>query len=582
MHPFFFSAHFRGIGAFSSLYWVQCMNNIIRITISCCFLALMHGMIACSKSKSGPPAPPPTGFRFAAVVVFGEQEGNAYRTYDNLPTITFLFAAPINRSSVAGSVRFRNSANEDIAYQATYKQGDSAIAITPVAPLAWLEAFTIGFARTLQSTTNGALEEEVTFTFKTPLDQTPKFPVISEDSLLTLVQQQTFKYFWDFAHPVSGLARERNTSGDIVTTGGSGFGMMALPVAVERGFITRAEALARMQQITGFLLHTAQRFHGAYPHWLNGATGAVVPFSAKDNGADLVETSFLVAGLLTARQYFNSADPAETALRKDIDSIWYQVEWDWFRRNDQQVLYWHWSPYYGWEMDHPIKGWNECLITYVLAAASPTHSIPATVYTNGWAGNGDMLNGGVYYGLPLPLGESMGGPLFFAHYSFLGIDPNGLTDPYANYFTQNRNHALINHAYCKANPKAYYGYSDSCWGLTASDIPNGYTASSPTNDVGVIAPTAALSSFPYTPLESMKALKYFYYVLGDKLWKEYGFIDAFSLHQHWFANSFLAIDQGPIIVMIENYRSGLVWNLFMSCPEVKAGMTALGFQSPRL
>ncbi|HRN55486.1 MAG TPA: glucoamylase family protein, partial [Agriterribacter sp.] len=184
------------------------------------------------------------------------------------------------------------------------------------------------------------------------------------------------------------------------------------------------------------------------------------------------------------------------------------------------------------------------------------------------------------YGYRLPLGPSLGGPLFFSQYSFLGINPNGLSDAYANYGTQTTNHSLINYAYCKANPRGRYGYSDSCWGLTASDIQDGYTASSPANDVGVIAPTAAISSLPYTPAESMKALKFFYYVLGDKLWKEYGFIDAFSLHDLWFANSFLAIDQGPQIVMIENYRSGLPWNLLMSCPEVKAGMTLLGFSGP--
>jgi hypothetical protein len=218
----------------------------------------------------------------------------------------------------------------------------------------------------------------------------------------------------------------------------------------------------------------------------------------------------------------------------------------------------------------------------VLAASSTTYPIPKIVYDNGWAQNGGMKNGNSYYGYTLPLGPPLGGPLFFEHYSFMGIDPNGLTDQYANYQTQTVNHTKINYEYCKANPKNYIGYSDESWGLTASDIPGGYAASSPTNDLGVIAPTAALSSFPYTPAESMKALKYFYYKLGDRLWGQYGFYDAFSLHQQWFANSTLAIDQGPIIVMIENYRSGLMWNLFMSCPEVKTGMKNLGFSSPHL
>jgi hypothetical protein len=414
------------------------------------------------------------------------------------------------------------------------------------------------------------------------LDSTNKFPIISDDALLTLVQQQTFKYFWDFAHPVSGLARERSSSGDVVTSGGSGFGIMTIPIAIERKFITRAAGLERMQKIAGFLKNNTQKFHGAFPHWLNGATGAVIPFSEKDNGADLVETSFLIQGLLTARQYFNENNAAESKLRADITAIWEGVEWDWFRKNNEDVLYWHWSPDFGWDMNHQIRGWNECLITYVLAASSPTHSISKVVYDKGWANSGNLKNGNNYYGLTLPLGDTYGGPLFFSHYSFLGLNPTGLQDQYANYFIQNKNHTLINYNYCIANPQNFNGYSDQCWGLTASDIPDGYNANSPTNDKGVITPTAALSAFPYTPTESMKALKFFYYKLGDKIWGQYGFHDAFSIEELWFADSYLAIDQGPIVVMIENHRSGLPWKLFMSSPEVKSGLKKLGFTSPHI
>jgi hypothetical protein len=315
---------------------------------------------------------------------------------------------------------------------------------------------------------------------------------------------------------------------------------------------------------------------------MSGSTGAVVPFGQNDDGADLVETSYMIMGLLCARQFFNGADAAETNLRADINLLWNGVEWDWFRQNGKKVLYWNWSPNSGFAVNVPIQGWNETLITYVLAASSPTHPIPKPVYDSGFARNGAMVNNNSYYGYQLPLGPPSGGPLFFEHYSFLGINPNGLSDAYANYVVQTRNHSLINYSYCVANPKHWFGYSDSCWGLTASDIPNGYTASSPTNDVSVIAPTAAISSLPYTPTESMKALKFFYYVLGDKLWGQYGFKDAFSLQNLWFANSYLAIDQGPIVVMIENYRSGLLWNLFTSCPEVKTGMLSLGFTAPYL
>jgi len=416
------------------------------------------------------------------------------------------------------------------------------------------------------------------YTFVTKLDPTPKFPVISDDSLLTLVQKQTFKYFWDYAHPISGLARERLNSGDIVTFGGSGFGIMGIPVAIERGFITRAEGLDRMNKIINFLnLSTTDKFHGAFPHWMNGTTGKVIPFGTQDNGADLVETAFFIQGLLTVQSYFKNGSTAEKAMCTNIETLWENVEWTWFQQGGQQKLFWHWSPNYAWVMNMPITGWDEALIVYVLAASSPTYPITKSVYDNGWAMNGGMKNGKQFYGITLPLGSDYGGPMFFAHYSFLGLDPRKLSDTYANYWTQNTAHARINYQYCVANPRKNFGYGSNCWGLTASDIQNSYTASSPTNDVGVIAPTAALASFPYTPVESMQALHFFYYTLGDKIWGTYGFNDSFNLNTGWFATSYLAIDQGPIVAMIENYRTGLLWNLFMQNTQVQAGLTKLGF-----
>jgi hypothetical protein len=412
-----------------------------------------------------------------------------------------------------------------------------------------------------------------------------KFPHIPDSVLLDLVQSQTFRYFWEFGHPVSGLARERsndafNTANDVVTIGGSGFGVMAIIVGVDRHFISRQQGVERLNKIVSFLTDSAHRYHGAFPHWLNGATGATIPFSPHDDGADLVETSYMMEGLLCARQYFNSNDFPETKLRKNINNLWNGVEWNWFTKNGGNFLMWHWSPDYGWEGNFEIQGWNEALITYIMAASSETYTIPATVYKHGWAQGGAIENGKKYYGVTLPLGEPKGGPLFFTHYTFMGIDPHGLKDDYADYWQQDTSHAKINYLYCVANPKGYTGYGDSCWGLTASDIQDGYTASSPTNDVGVIAPTAAVSSLPYTPTESMNAIRFFYYKLGDKVWGKYGFIDAFDLSTNWYDNGDLAIDEGPEINMIENYRSGLLWHLFMNCPEVQKGLKKLGFTSP--
>ena len=541
-------------------------------------IVLMAFVVVCCSKKDS--APPEKKFNFNSHTVNGESDPSfSYKGVSIHPQITFTFSDRIKESSIVNGVKFTEGTTAAIPFNTTLEDDNTTLVITPASALKGFTQYKVSLSDGLLSETDKPLSLPVTVTINTGMDSTDKFPTITNDALLTLVQQQTFKYFWDFAHPVSGLARERNTSGDVVTSGGSGFGIMAILAAINRQFITREEGLERMQKIVSFLKNTAETFHGAYPHWLNGATGEAVAFSQYDDGADLVETSYLMQGLITARQFFNGAG-SEATLRDDINTIWNGVEWDWFRNGNQEVLYWHWSPNYEWQMNHPIRGWNECLITYVLAASSVNHSIPKSVYDNGWAQNGAMANNGIYYGIQLPLGPSNGGPLFFAHYSFLGINPFDLVDAYANYWTQNVAHTMINYNYCVANPKLNVGYSESVWGLTASDNQDGYSAHSPENDLGVITPTAAISSMPYTPTESMRALKFFYYKLGDKIWKEYGFVDAFNLNEPWFADSFLAIDQGPIIIMIENYRSGMLWNLFMSAPEVKTGMTALGFSSP--
>jgi len=401
---------------------------------------------------------------------------------------------------------------------------------------------------------------------------------LSDDALLDRVQRQTLRYFWDFGHPVSGLARERSNpvSGydflDTVTMGGSGFGIMAMLAGAERGFLSRGDVCARIKRIVDFL-ENADRFHGVFPHFLHGGTGKTIPFSPTDDGGDLVETSFLTMGLLCARQYF--ADDAQ--LGAAIYRLWHAVEWDWHTRGEA-VLYWHWSPRNGWAMNHAIRGWNECLITYVLAAASPTHPIAPQVYHRGWTDSPVFRNGKTYDGATLPLGPDQGGPLFFAHYSFLGLDPRGLSDAYADYWAQNRAHVSINHAHCVANPHDFAGYGPRCWGLTACDGDKGYGAFSPTNDRGVIAPTAALASMPYAPVESLAALRHFHDDMSDRLWRDFGFADSFNETTQWAADGHLAIDQGPIVVMIENHRSALLWRLFMSCPEVSAGLARLGFE----
>lgn len=418
---------------------------------------------------------------------------------------------------------------------------------------------------------------------------------LTDEELLATVQKQTFKYFWDYAEPNSGLARERyhpdgvypENDANIVTTGGSGFGLMALVSGMSQGYITKEQGVERLNKIADFL-GKADRFHGAWSHWIDGNTGKVKPFGTKDNGGDLVETSFLVAGMITVREYLKDGSENEKAVAQKYDALWKGVDWQWYT-NNKNVLYWHWSPSYAWQMNFPLEGYNECLITYVLAASSPTHSIDAKAYHEGWARSGGIVSSTTKYNIPLVLkhngAEEYGGPLFWAHYSYVGLDPNQLTDKYANYWDLNVNQTKINYEYCVENPGKVKGYGPDYWGLTASYSRNtdgsiGYNAHMPSNDQQVISPTAAISSIVYTPKESMAVIRNLYDNHKDLTWGEAGFYDALSLgNNNWVAKRYLAIDQGPEVVMIENYRTGLLWKLFMNAPEVKQGLVKLGFKS---
>ncbi|RYG09817.1 MAG: beta-glucosidase, partial [Chitinophagaceae bacterium] len=397
---------------------------------------------------------------------------------------------------------------------------------------------------------------------------------LSDDALLDVVQKQTFQYFWDGAEPNSGAGRERYHADNIypdndkgtVATGATGFGLMAILSGIDRGYVTKQQGLNRLNKILSFL-EKADRFHGAWSHWIEGTTGKVRPFGKKDNGGDLVETSFVAQALICIKEYYKNGSASEKALSKKADDLFKGIDFNWYRNGGQNVLYWHWSPEYAWEMNFPVKGYNECLIMYVMAAASPTHTIPAEVYHEGWGRSGGIKANFKVYGHPFTMDyqgqKNSVGPLFWAHYSYLGLNPKGLKDEYANYWENNVNHTLAIHDYCVANPKHFKGYGENSWGLTASYSVKGYAAHNPQEDFGVISPTAAISSIPYTPKESIKVIRHLYEDLGDKVWGKYGFYDAYSETDNWYPKRYLGIDQGPMVVMIENYRSGLLWKLFM-------------------
>jgi len=435
---------------------------------------------------------------------------------------------------------------------------------------------------------------------------------ITEDELLTMLQEECFRYYWEGAHPDSGTALENSPGDDrIVATGASGFGIMALIVGIDRGFITREQGLQRLTKMVTFL-EKAPRYHGVWAHFMDGATGKSLPvFDVFDNAGDLVETAFLMEGLLTARQYFRGDNSSKNAaaeknLYDRITKLWETVEWDWYRRSPQSdALFWHWSPDFAWHINHRITGFNEAMIIYLLAIASPTHGVPADLYYSGWAGQSDAAvnyrrgwspesaksaaagdryaNGQSYFGIKLDVGVGSGGPLFFAHYSYMGLDPRGLRDRFTSYFENNRNMALINRAYCAKNPRHFAGYGANNWGLTASDGPKGYLAHAPDDrdDDGTMTPTGALASFPYTPQASLAALEHFYRDLGDRIWGIYGPLDAFNESQDWISPIYMGLNQAPIAVMIENYRTGLLWRLFMSNPEIQPMLVKVGFQSTK-
>jgi exo beta-1,2-glucooligosaccharide sophorohydrolase (non-reducing end) len=411
---------------------------------------------------------------------------------------------------------------------------------------------------------------------------------LTDDELLRMLQTECFRYYWESSGPHSGMTRE-NIPGDdrIVATGASGFGILALIVGMDRGFITREQGIELLNKIVSFL-EKAPRYHGAWSHFMDDATGASLPvFDMFDDGGDLVETAFLMEGLLTARQYLNPSSAREKSLYERISHLWETVEWDWYRQSPQSdALYWHWSPHWSWHINHRLTGFNEVMIVYLLAIASPTHSVPATLYYTGWADgagvgskDNDFLNGKTFYGIRLDVGTKQGNPLFFAHYSYMGFDPRGIRDRFTDYFENNRNLALINRAYCIENPEHHKGYGPGSWGLTASDGPWGYLphAPDPNDDTGTITPTGALASFPYTPEASTAALKHFYRDLGDRLWGVYGPRDAFNLDHDWFSPIYMGLNQAPIIVMVENYRTGLLWKLFMSNPEISPMLKRIDF-----
>jgi hypothetical protein len=393
---------------------------------------------------------------------------------------------------------------------------------------------------------------------------------LDPERLLTEIQEAHFRYFYDFAHPGSGLARLSTTrTPDTCATGATGMGLLNLAVAAERGFISRPDAAYRVLKELKFLSEKADRFHGAFPHLVDGTTGRTIPFGKDDDGADIVETAFLMQGVLFCREYFSHPDPVESEIRKLADSLWRGVEWNWFLGEDASSsgLLWHWSPVNGWKKHHLITGFNECQIVYILSLASPSHPIPVKSYWEGWESSryGEQRT---QFGISLELAHNITPPLFWTHYSYLGFDPRQLTFNDRSYFEHFRDFCLVQVRYAQSKSNVFQGYGP-LWGITASRGPDGYRAFAPgPRDNGTLAPTAALASMPYVPDDSRACLLEMYQKHGAELWGPFGFYDAFNFSRNWVAHVYTGIDEGPIAPMIENYRSGLCWKTFMKAPEI--------------
>src|SRR5690348_11659615 len=397
---------------------------------------------------------------------------------------------------------------------------------------------------------------------------------LDPDQLLTEVQRASFDYFYLYAHPTSGLARASvRKDPDICAIGASGMGLFNLGVGIERGFITRQEGAEQTLKELRFLSGKAERFHGAFPHFINGETGVFIPFSKYDDGADIVETAYLMAGVLFAREYFSGSVPEEVEFRELTDKLWREVEWNWFVNMTGQVLamIWHWSPNYGWKKHLNISGFNECQIVYVLALASPTHPIDARSYWQGWESE-RYATDRAEFRIHLDLGSRLdvGPPLFETQFSYLGLDPRQIFFHGRSYFDHFKDFCRVQILYAESKSKVYRGYGP-LWGITASSGPDGYRPFAPgLLDTGTLAPTAAISSMPYVPNESLACLLELYQKYGSILWGPFGFYDSFNLSRHWVSKTYLCIDEGPIAPMIENYRSSLCWRTFMKSEEIQS------------
>lgn len=403
--------------------------------------------------------------------------------------------------------------------------------------------------------------------------------VMSDSTFLEMVQKTCFDFFWNEANPSNGLIKDRDTPGSPSSIASVGFGLSAICIAVDHGWVSRQDAIDRVKTTLNTFWTKPQGrdasgyigYKGFFYHFLDMNTAA----RAWNSELSSIDTGLLLAGILHAQEYFDGQADDEVLIRQLADSIYFRVDWE-FMRNFSPNITLGWNPETGF-INAWWRGYNEAMIMNILALGSPTHPSPASIW-KAWTTGYDWQS---FYGF-----EYVTFPPLFGHqYSHCWIDFRNIQDEYMRnkgitYFENSRRATLAQRAYCIANPGGFSGYGENIWGLTAGDGPNGYIARGAPpaqNDDGTISPTAVGGSIAFTPQESIASLRFMYDNYQAKIWKEYGFRDAFNIGEDWWASDVIGIDEGPIIMMIENYFNAGVWDDFMHNEYISAGLDKAGF-----